>query len=81
MSIAQNQYDIALSDPASYSVSESDLDWAVNEAFLYLGRAGYQDGVWPLYFAAATARGEGERDYRAEEELFRLMTAAQIMTR
>jgi hypothetical protein len=66
--------------PPQPPTSPHDLDWAVEEADLYLGRVGYQDAVWPLYAAAMIARGEGERDYSAEEDLFNLMTVAEILS-
>jgi hypothetical protein len=53
--------------------NQDPLDWAVNEAFLYLGQPGHRDEVWPLYCAAMYARQEGERNYAAEERLLELM--------
>jgi hypothetical protein len=51
-------------------LSEDDLQWAFDAAFLHLGRHGYADIVWQLYNRADQARKVGERDRYAEELLF-----------
>jgi hypothetical protein len=51
-------------DPSTRSVLEALLSWAVDEAFLYLGRhSDYSwHDLWPLYVIAETGRQLGERD-------------------
>lgn len=59
--------------------SEDDLDWGLRKADLYLGRVGYQDPIWPVYFQAMNARENDGRDYYAEEEIFNLMVVEYVM--
>lgn len=54
-------------------LSDDDLQWAFDTAFLYLGEQGYADAVWVLYYRAEQARKSGDRDIHAEEALFRRM--------
>ncbi len=68
-------------DGAVYLFSEADLDWALEETFLYFGREGVQSDLWALYVEAQSTRDSGERNYAAEEELFRRMLSLRIMER
>jgi hypothetical protein len=78
---------LAISDADRYRgamyahLSDRDGRRALAWAFLFWGGSWEQAQrqVWPLYFAAETARREGERDYAAEARLFRLMIAEKTL--